>query len=153
MVDDNSMSLLEKIEGDLKNALKERKEQEVSTLRMLLAALKNKKIELKKDLTDEEVTGVVRSQVKQLKDSVESFKAGDREDLAEKSKGEITILEKYLPAQMSQDELKNLVRSVIDETGAVGKQGMGKVMGAVMSKVAGRADGGTVKKVVEELLS
>ncbi len=147
------MSLLETIDNDLKAALKERNEQAVSTLRMLSAALKNKKIDLRQDLKESDVVAVIKTQVKQLKDSLASFEKGDRADLAEKAKAELEILQKYMPKGMSSEELENLVKSVIEETGAAGKGDMGKVMGAVMGKVAGKADGGDVKQMVEKLLS
>ena len=147
------MALIETINSDLKQALKDRDEQQVSTLRMLSAALKNKKIELQKDLEDVDVLAVIKTQVKQLKDSLASFEQGDRSDLAEKAKAELEILEKFMPEAMSSEELEGIVKGVIEETGAAGKGDMGKVMGAVMGKVAGKADGGDVKKMVDQLLS
>jgi uncharacterized protein YqeY len=147
------MGLIENIEADLKAALKAKEGQVVSTLRMLTAALKNKSIELKKDLKEEEVVAVVKSQVKQLKDSIEAFVEGAREDLAAKAREELEILAKYLPEQMSEEELKKIVDETVKETGAAGKGDMGKVMGAVMGKVKGKADGGDVKRLVEEALS
>lgn len=147
------MTSIEKIEADLMAAFKAKEKQVVSTLRLLSAALKNKSIELKKDLGDEEVAAVVKSQVKQLKDSVEAFVEGAREDLADTARQELLILAKYLPEQMGEDELKKIVDETIAETGAAGKDDMGKVMGVVMGKVKGKADGGDVKRLVEEVLS
>ena len=133
--------------------MKDRDEQRVSTLRMLSAALKNKKIELQKDLEDADVLVVVKAQVKQLKDSLASFKEGGREDLITTAKAELEILEKFMPEAMSSEELEAIVKGIIEETGAAGKEDMGKVMGAAMGKVAGKADGGDVKKMVDQLLS
>lgn len=147
------MALIDQIKDDVKQAMKERNEQSLSTLRMLQSALKNKAIELKRDLEEEEVVGVVKSQVKQLKDSLESFTKGAREDLAAKAREEIELLAKYLPEQMDFEEVKKIVKETVAEVGAQGKQDMGKVMGAIMGKLKGKADGGDVKKAVEEELS
>jgi len=147
------MTSFEKIEADLMAAFKAKETQVVSTLRLLKTAVKNKSIELKKDLGDEEVAAVVKYQVKQLKDSVDAFVEGAREDLAVKAREELEILAKYLPEQMSEEELKKIVDETVAETGASGKAEMGKVMGAVMGKVKGKADGGDVKRLVEEVLS
>ncbi|MBU0531265.1 MAG: GatB/YqeY domain-containing protein [Candidatus Uhrbacteria bacterium] len=146
------MTSIEKIEADLMAAFKAKETQVVSTLRLLRAALKNKSIELKKDLEEEEVVAVVKSQVKQLKDSVDAFVEGAREDLAVKAREELEILAKYLPEQMGEDELKTIVDETVAETGAAGAADMGKVMGAVMGKVKGKADGGDVKRLVDAAL-
>jgi len=147
------MSLIEEINADLVSSLKDRDEQRVSTLRLLSAALKNKKIELRRDLKDEDVQATVRSQIKQLKDSLVSFEQGGRSDLADKAKVELEILKKFMPEGMSPEDLEAIVKGVVEEVGAAGKGDMGKVMGAVMGKVAGKADGGEVKQMVEKLLS
>jgi uncharacterized protein len=147
------MALIETINSDLKQALKDREEQRVSTLRMLSAALKNKKIELQHELEDTDVLAVVKTQVKQLKDSLASFEEGGRADLIEKAKAELEILEKFMPEAMSSDELEAIVKGVIEEVDATSKSDMGKVMGLAMGKVAGKADGGDVKKMVDQLLS
>jgi len=146
------MSLFETINSDLKVAMKERQQETVSTLRMLVAALKNKQIEVKKDLTDEETLAALKSQVKQLKDSIESFVEGGREDLAEATRSELVILEKYMPELMSAEALKKVIEETVTELKAAGKKDFGKVMGVVMKKVSGQADGGDVKKGVEEVL-
>lgn len=146
------MSLFDTINSDLKEALKERKDDYVSTLRLLLSALKNKQIEIKKELTDEEVIATIKTQVKQLKDSLESFIEGGREDLAEGVRAELAILERYLPEMMSAEELKKVIEETVEELKAAGKKDFGKVMGVVMKKVSGQADGGDVKKGVEEVL-
>ena len=147
------MSLLDTINTDLKTALKDRDQERLSTLRMLAAALKNKKIDLRHDLEDADVLAVIKTQVKQLKDSLASFEQGGRDDLATKAKAELGVLQKYMPEAMGSEELEKIVKSVIEEVGAVGKGDMGKVMGAAMGKIAGRADGGEVKQMVEKLLS
>jgi len=125
----------------------------LSTLRLLLSALKNKQIDVQHDLSDAEVQDVVKSQVKQLKDSIETFTQGGRDDMAQSAQVEVEILEKYLPEQMGDEELETIVRSAIEQSGAQSKADMGKAMGAAMQAVAGRADGSRVKEIVGTLLS
>lgn len=146
------MSLLEQISNDVKAAMKAKEPETLSTLRMLQSSMKNKKIELGKDLEEQDVISVVKKEVKALKDSVTSFVEGAREDLAEKAKAEIAILEKYLPEEMDDASLEEIVKGAIAEIGATTKAEMGKVMGAAMGKVAGAADGSRVKAMVEKLL-
>ena len=146
------MSLAEKITENMKAAMKAKDSATLSTLRLLISALKNKKIDVQHELSDAEVTDVVKSQVKQLKDSIESFKAGGREDLAASTQIEVTVLEQYLPAQMSDEELTQVVKGAVEKSGATSKADMGKVMGAAMAAVAGRADGSRVKEMVMRFL-
>lgn len=147
------MSLIERIDSDYKTAFRAGEHATVSTLRVLKSALKNKRIDKREDLTEEEVEAVVRSQVKQLVDAKKTFEDAGRADLAEQNAAEIALLEVYLPAQMSDEELEAAVRAAIEETGASSKADMGKVMGAAMKKVAGGADGNRVKAVVSSLLA
>ncbi len=147
------MSLAEKITQHMKAAMKAKDSATLSTLRLLLSAMKNKKIDVQHDLSDAEVTVVVKSQVKQLKDSIESFKAGGREDLASSAQTEVVVLEQYLPTQMSDEELERVVKEAVEKSRATSKADMGKVMGAAMAAVAGRADGSRVKEIVGSLLS
>ena len=147
------MSLAEKITENMKAAMKAKDSATLSTLRLLLSAMKNKKIDVQHELSDAEVQDVVKTQVKQLKDSIESFKAGGREDLAVSVQVEIGVLEQYLPTQMSDEELAPIVNEVVEKSGATSKADMGKVMGAAMAAVAGRADGSRVKDIVGSLLA
>ncbi len=165
------MALKEKITIDLKDSLKEKKELEVSVFRMLLAAIVNKekekraklakeKKELKEEelakesqLTDEEVLEAVASEAKKRKEAIAGFKRGAREDLVEKEKAELEILKKYLPEQLSEEEIKKLVKEAIEKTGATSPQDIGRVMAELMSKVKGKAEGSLVSKIVKELLS
>lgn len=124
-------------------------------IRLLQSALKNAAIEWRKpaaDLSDEEVQGVVRRLVKQRKDSIEQYRAGGREDLVENETKEMIILSEFLPAEMPEAELRQLVAEALAETGITSRKDMGKAMGAAMKKVAGRASGDAVKAVVMELL-
>ncbi|MBI4435453.1 GatB/YqeY domain-containing protein [Candidatus Uhrbacteria bacterium] len=146
------MSLTSIITDHMKAAMKAKDSATLSTLRLLVSAMKNKKIDVQHDLSDAEVTDVVKSQVKQLKDSIESFKAGGREDLATSAQTEVVVLEQYLPTQMSDEDLARIVNEVVEKSGATSKADMGKVMGAAMTAVAGRADGSRVKEIVGTLL-
>ena len=146
--------LLEKIKNDLTAALKKEDKARASALRFLLADIQNKEIELKKrgKLSDEEVVAVIRRQVKQHQESIEAYQKGKREDLVKKEKDELAILKKYLPQAMPPQELEKIVKETIEATGASSPQDFGKVMGAVMAKVKGRADGKAVSEVVKKLL-
>lgn len=137
----------------MKDALKNKNNATLSTLRLLKSAIKNKQIDLQHELSDEEILGVIRTQVKQLKDGLVSFISAGREDLSSQARAEITVLENYLPKQISDEELTEIVKKTLEETGAKTKQEMGKAIGAVMKSVQGRADGTRVKHLVESLLA
>ena len=147
------MHLAEQITTDIKTAMKAKDNATLSTLRMLLSAMKNKQIDLKRELSEDEVLAVVKSQVKQLKDSLVSFAEAGREDLAKGVKSEVVILEKYLPAEMTDGQISEIVKKTIEEVGATSLEDMGKVMGASMKAVAGKADGTRVKTIVQQLLA
>ena len=164
------MSLKEQIQRDLNSAIKEKKKMEASTLRMLNAAIINKEKEKryklskeepelkeeelaeKSELTDEEVIEVISSEVKKRKESILEFEKGERQDLAEKEKKEIEVLKKYLPEQLSEEELKGLAEEAIKKTGAKEMKDIGKVMGELIPQIKGKAEGSTVSKIVKELL-
>jgi len=146
------MSLLERFNEDLKEAMKASKALKVSVLRMVKAAAKNRQIEKGRDLTDEEIVDVLSSMVKQRRDSVEQYAKAGRMDLATKEEEEITILQAYMPAQLGADELDRIIREAIAESSAAGPQDMGKVMRVLMPKVKGLADGKYVNQRVKELL-
>lgn len=145
--------LTEKIDSDLKEAMKQKNTVKLDALRMLKAAAHNKAIEKKiPALNDEDLVDVIQKQVKQRKDSITEFEKAGRKDLVRKETSEMKILEGYLPQQMSPEELKGIVKNAITAVGATSKQDMGKVMKEVMSKVKGRADGKLVNQAVTELL-
>lgn len=149
------MSLKQKIFEDLKEAMKAGDAIKRDALRMLDSMIKNAEIEKKKKeegLSDAEVQEVIARAVKQRRDSVEQYKSGGREDLAEKESKEIEILLGYLPAQLGEDKVREIVKEIIAEIGAVSKAEIGKVMGAAMGRLKGQADGNVVKKIVEEEL-
>ncbi len=146
------MGLRETIDADTKNALKSGAKDKVSTLRMLNAALKNKQIDKRRPLTEEEIIETVRSLIKQRKDSIEQFAKGGRQDLVDKETAEVAVLEAYLPHQLSRDELEAMVRDVIAQTSAQGAKDMGKVMKALIPLLGGRADGKLVSELVKNAL-
>ena len=146
------MELREKIESDVKTALKAGAKDKVSTLRMLIAALKNKQIDKRRQLSEEEVIETIRSLIKQRKDSIEQFAKGHRQDLVDKETAEVAVLEAYLPAQLSREELEVMVRNAVAQTGAQGARDMGKVMKALLPMVGGRADGKLVSELVKQAL-
>ncbi len=145
--------LAEKIDSDLKTAMKEKNALKLGTLRMLKAAAENKAIEKKVEtLGDDDFLDAIQKQVKQRKDSISEFEKAGRKDLVEKETKEMKILEEYLPKQMSSEELKTIVKGVISSMGVTSKQDMGRVMKEVMPKVKGRADGKQVNQAVLDLL-
>lgn len=147
--------LKDKIASDLKDALKSGDNQKRDTLRFLQSAIKNVEIEKRKQkegLTDEEVIEVIARSMKQRRESVEQFEKGGRPELAEKEKKEMEILSLYLPEQLGEEDIKKEVLAAISESGAKSPGDMGRVMGAAMKKLKGRADGNAIKKIVEEEL-
>jgi len=162
------MSLKEKIQTDIKKAMQGKDQLKVSVLRMLMAAIFNKekekraklskteekleKLDELSQLTDEEITEVISRENKERKDSIEQYQKGNRQDLAEQEKKELDILKDYLPEQMSEDEIRKIVKEEIEKLDASTPQDTGKVMVVVMSKLKGKAEGGMVNKIVQEEL-
>jgi len=149
------VSLAQRVDEDLKTAMREKSATKLGVLRMLKAAMMNAAIEkagAQGQLADAEATQVIRKQVKQRQDSIESFEKGGRPELAAKEKEELSILQSYLPQQMSADELSKIVRETITEVGASSKAQMGAVMKALQAKIAGRADGKTLSAEVQKQL-
>lgn len=146
------MSLLETITSDLLQAAKNNEPLVRDTLRGVKSAIKNAEIAKGHTLSDEEIVDVLAKEVKQRKESIDSFTSGGRPELAEKEQAEIDILTKYLPEQMGEDEVRTIVDEVLAATGATTKQDMGKVMGALMPRVKGKADMSLVSRLVAERL-
>jgi uncharacterized protein YqeY len=147
------MSLNERLSDDLKLAMKARDQLRMDAIRMVKAALQNKEIELKKALDEAEMSRVLLTLVKQRKEAAEQYKIGKREDLADKELKEVAIIEAYLPKALSQEEVVKIVEGAIKETGAAGAKDMGKVMKAVMAKLAGQAvDGKQLSDLVRTRL-
>jgi uncharacterized protein YqeY len=147
------MSLKEKIRQDMVSATKSRDLVALSTLRMLLASVKNREIELRKEADDAEVMKIIATSIKQRNESVELYDKGGRSDLVEKETREKEVLEAYLPPQMNREDLVSLIEEVISEVGALGVRDIGKVMKDLMPRVTGRADGKEVSDLVREILS
>lgn len=147
------MSLRNKIPEDLKNALRNKNTLELSVLRMLQSAIRNKEIEKNKgELTDEEVIEVIGSEIKKRKESIEGYMKGQRQDLVDKEKGELDVLIKYMPKQMTEEEVREEVRKAIQEAGVNNLKEFGKVMKIIMPRMKGKADGALVNKVAKEEL-
>lgn len=143
----------QEIEQKIREALKAGDASLLSTLRYLLSAIKNCEIDLHHEATDEEVITVIQKQVKQHRESIEAFQKAGRKDLEDKEKYELEVLQKYLPSQMSGEELKTVVVEVIAQLPEADRKSFGKVMGGVMSRVKGRIDGNTVTKIIKEIIS
>jgi uncharacterized protein YqeY len=147
------MGLKETLDQDLKTAMREKAQLRLDTIRMLKSAIKYREIELMKPLDDAGVQGVIASEVKRRRDSVEQYRAGNRPELAEKEEAEIAILQGYLPQQLSEDELRAKVDEAVKKVGAQGPKDMGAVMKALLPEVQGRAEGKIVSDMVKARLS
>lgn len=147
------MTLLERIEAAMRDAMRARDERRTQTLRMAMAAAQNKRIELRRQLTDAEMVDILGTQVKQRRESIEMFRAGGRDEKAADEEAEAVILTEFLPEQLGRDELARIVDQAIAETGAVGPGDLGKVMGRVAPQTKGRADGRTVSDLVRSRLA
>ena len=146
------MSLLQKIDDDLKAALKATETEKVSVLRMAKAALKNREIDKRDALSEDDIHAVLSSLSKQRKESIELFAKGGREDLAEKERRELSVLQSYLPKELSQEELDSIISEAIRESSATSLKDIGNVMRLVMPRVRGAADGKVVNQQVRSLL-
>ncbi|MBS4199717.1 GatB/YqeY domain-containing protein [Bacillus sp. FJAT-49732] len=148
------MSLLERLNEDMKQAMKNKEKEKLSVIRLMKAALQNEAIKLgQQQLSEEEELTVLSREVKQRKDSLLEFQKADRDDLVEKVQQELAFVEKYMPPQLSEEEVESLVKEAISQSGATSKTDMGKVMGILMPKVKGKADGSLVSKLVQRHLS
>lgn len=147
------MTLKEQITEDMKTAMRAKESERLATIRLLLAALKQKEVDERVELDDTMVIAIVDKMVKQRKDSIAAFTTGGRADLADKEAAEIKVLEIYLPQRMSTGEVTAAVQAIVAELGAKGPGDMGKVMGAVKTQLAGKADMGQVSAAVKAALS
>ncbi|MFL6692980.1 MAG: GatB/YqeY domain-containing protein [Ramlibacter sp.] len=147
------MTLKERITEDMKAAMRAKDSERLGTIRLLTAAMKQKEVDERIELDDTAVVGIVDKLIKQRKDSVEAFQKANRQDLADKEAAEITVLQAYLPARLSQDEITAQVKAIVAEVGAKGPGDMGKVMGTVKQRLAGKADMGQVSAAVKAALA
>lgn len=146
------MTLTEKIRHDLIAAMKADGGVRVSALRMLLAALHNEEIKLRRELRDEDVGEIVKREAKQRRESIEGFQRGGREDLVDREEQELAILQEYMPKMMEEEEIETYADEAIAETGASEPKDLGRVMAVLMPRLAGKADGSTVNRIVRERL-
>jgi len=147
------MTLKSRITDDMKAAMRAREAARLSTIRLLLAAIKQREVDERKELGDTEIVAVIDKMVKQRKDSIVQFEAGKRQDLADVERAELAILETYLPQRLSDAEIDAAIDAAIDRTGAAGPAGIGKVMGALKTELAGRADLSAVSAKVRSRLA
>ena len=146
------MSFIEKIRTEMYDAMKSDEKDKVGTLRTLLAKLKDKEIKTRKQLSEQDALAVIKTLVKQRKESVVMYEKANRPELADREKNELMILESYLPSMMSEDDIRGIVVNIIEETGATGMGDIGKVMPVVMQRGAGAIDGKTANVILRELL-
>ncbi len=147
------MSLKDQITEDMKTAMRAKDSERLGTIRLLQAAMKQKEVDERITLDDAGVVAIVDKLIKQRKDSIAAFEGAGRQDLADKEKAEMTVLQVYLPARLSAEEVAAEVRAIVAEIGAKGPGDMGKVMGAVKAKLAGKADMGEVSSAVKAALA
>ena len=151
------MSLKEQLTEDMKTAMKAKEEgkQRLAVIRMVRSAIRQQEIDGngKQALDDEGVIAIISNEVKMRKDSLEEFKKGDRQDLVAQTEAEIAVLMPYLPQQLSEEEIRTFVKEAVEKSGASSQKDMGKVMGLLMPKVKGRADGKLVNSIVREMLN
>jgi hypothetical protein len=146
------MSLSEQIQKDMITALKSGYKETAQALKMLIASIKNAQKTSEKELTDKEIEQILRKEAKKIEDSIEQYKKMNRKDLVEKEERDLKIVQRYLPELMSEEEIKQVVEQKVKELGATNVQDMGRVMGAVMKELEGKADGNTVKDIVQSKL-
>ena len=147
------MSLKEKITDDMKAAMRAKESARLGTIRLLTSAIKQREVDERRELTDEQILAVIDKMIKQRKDSITQFEAGGRQDLADIEKSELVILSAYMPAALSDAEVQAEVSAAVAAVGAAGPQDMGKVMGVLKSKLAGRADMTAVSAMVKAALT
>ena len=147
------MSLKEKITEDMKNAMRAKEAARLATIRLLTSAIKQKEVDERIEVNDEQVLSIIEKMIKQRKDSITQFEAGGRQDLADIEKSELVILSTYMPAALSEAEVQAEVQAAVAASGAAGPQDMGKVMGVLKPKLAGRADMTAVSAMVKAALT
>ncbi|TFY96917.1 GatB/YqeY domain-containing protein [Ramlibacter rhizophilus] len=147
------MSLKQRITDDMKSAMRAKDTQRLGTIRLLTAAIKQKEVDERIELDDAAVVAIVDKLIKQRKDSIEAFEKAGRQDLADQEAAELKVLQDYLPARLSAEEIQSEVRAIVAELGASGAGDMGKVMGAAKARLAGKADMGQVSAAVKSALA
>ncbi|NPA82187.1 MAG: GatB/YqeY domain-containing protein [Epsilonproteobacteria bacterium] len=145
--------LKDRLKNDLKEAMKNKDSFKRDVIRFLMSAIKQVEVDERRELSDEDIQKIIQKSVKQREDAIAQYREGGREDLVEKEQKEAEILRSYLPKQLSDEELREVIKEVIEETGASSMKDMGKVMGAAIKKTAGKADGKRINAIVKEMLS
>ncbi|MCG8016296.1 MAG: GatB/YqeY domain-containing protein [Candidatus Thiodiazotropha sp. 'RUGA'] len=145
--------LKQRIQDDVKTAMKAKDKARLGTLRLITAAIKQREVDERAELDDSQVLAILDKMIKQRRDSVEQYESADRQELADQEKSEIAIIEEYLPAGLSDEEVASMIESAIQEVGAAGMQDMGKVMGKLKPQMQGRADMGKVSGLVKQKLA
>ncbi|WP_457595842.1 GatB/YqeY domain-containing protein [Hydrogenimonas sp.] len=145
--------LKERLQADLKTAMKEKDTFKRDVIRFVMSAIKQIEVDERKELTDADIEAILQKQIKQRNDAIEQFRSGGREDLVEQNEKELAILRSYLPEPMSEEEVKEILKDIIAETGAQSMKDMGKVMGAAKAKIGSRAEGRLINQIAKELLS
>jgi uncharacterized protein YqeY len=144
--------IADRLSAQIKDAIKAGDRTRLQTLRLLATAVRNREVELRRDLTEEDLVEVATREVKRRKDAAEAYERGDRADRAELERAEQSVLEEFLPEQASEDEVRAAIEEAVTATGASGPGDLGKVMGQVMGKLKGRVDGGEVNRLARERL-
>lgn len=147
------MSLKEELMADLKKAMKEKDKKRKDTITMVRATIKQKEVDERVDLKDEDVLAIISKQVKEKKKSIDEFKKGNRQDLVDATEAEIEILYDYLPKQLSEDELKDIVQETISRLSIHSKKDMGRLMQDIMPRIKGQADGQTINRLAQEFFT
>jgi uncharacterized protein len=147
------MSLKQQITEDMKTAMRARETARLGAIRLLLAAMKQREVDERIELTDADVVNIIEKMLKQRRDSISQYKAANRQDLVDVEEFEVTVLQGYMPQQLSEAEIASAIAEAIAATGAAGPQDMGKVMGVVKPKLAGRADMGKVSGLIKAQLT
>jgi len=147
------MSLKQQISDDMKSAMRAKETARLGAIRLLLAAMKQREVDERIELTDAEVIAIIEKMLKQRRDSISQYKAANRQDLVDVEEFEVSILQTYMPQQLSEAEIVSAIAEAITSTGAAGPQDMGKVMGVVKTKLAGRADMGKVSGLIKAQLT
>ena len=148
-----AMSLKQQITEDMKTAMRARETARLGAIRLLLAAMKQREVDERIELTDSDVVSIIEKMLKQRRDSISQYKAANRQDLVDVEEFEVTVLQGYMPQQLSESEITAAIAEAMAATGATGPQDMGKVMGVVKPKLAGRADMGKVSGLIKAQLS
>ena len=145
--------LKKRLQNDLKTAMKEKDTFKRDVIRFVMSAIKQIEVDERKELSDADIEAILVKQIKQRNDAIAQFKEGGRDDLVEKNEKELTILKSYLPEPMSEEEVREVLKAIVAETGAEGMKDMGKVMGAAKAKIGSRAEGRLINQIAKELLS